>query len=164
MSEEAKAALDRLLDDYDKKLQERQKMEGKKQTEEEAFAQAFKKLSSSVILPIMEKMGLHLKMRGHDYRVYEEDETVDAEGRTRDACIYINIYPAGIERSKFGSTNTPSVKFSATKSNRLVCIYMNKIMPDRGGSWGPNETFDTANITSALVERKILELLREILK
>jgi len=102
MSEEAKVALDRLLDDYDKKLQERQKMEGKKQTEEEAFAQAFKKLSSSVILPIMEKMGLHLKMRGHDYRVYEEDETVDAEGRTRDACIYINIYPAGIERSKFG--------------------------------------------------------------
>lgn len=162
MKKETKSQLDVLMDKYEQMLEEAKKRQEQIKSEEDVFLGEFKRLRKEVIFPEMEDIGNHLKASGHDYRIAEEKESHDLEGRTRDARITMNIFPAGVDRSVYRPENTPSISFNATRYNKKIWVYGSNMMPNRGGSAGSRGEFKAEEITSDIVEREILKVLKEI--
>ena len=137
MKKRIKSHLDALMDKYGQRLEQTKREQEQIKVEEDAFLSEFKRLRKETIFPVMEDIGNQLKTRGHDYRISEEEETIDLEGRTRDAKITMNIFPAGVNRSAYRSENTPSISFIATRYKKKIWVHGSNIMPNRGGSAGP---------------------------
>ena len=150
------------MDKYEQRLEEAKKRQEQIKSEEDVFLSEFTRLRKEVIHPRMEDIGNPLKERGHDYRISEEEESVDLEGRTRDARITMNIFPAGVDRSAYRPENTPSISFVATRYKKKIWAHSSNIMPNRGGSAGPRGEFNAEEITSDVVEREVLGVLKEI--
>jgi hypothetical protein len=162
MKKETKSQLDVLMDKYGQRLEEAKKRQEQIKSEEDVFLSEFKRLRKEVIFPEMEDIGNHLKVRGHDYRIAEEEESLDSEGRTRDAKITINIFPAGVDRSAYRPEDTPSISFIATRYEKKIWVHGSNMMPNRGGSAGSRGKFNVEEITSDIVEREVLKVLKEI--
>lgn len=156
--------LDAILETYDRKLKEKKEGIEKTKKEEETFLKEFKKTRSQVIRPVMEEMGRRLKERGHNYRIKEEEETQDSEGRTKDARITMDIYPSELDPVEYilEPGSTPTISFSAIRYKKKVAIYGSNIMPYRGGTGGPRGEFDISQINSDFVTQEILKMLQEI--
>jgi hypothetical protein len=162
MNKETKSQLDTLIDKYEQRLVEAKTKQEQIKSEEEAFLSEFKRLREGVIRTTMEEIGAHLKVRGHDYRISETEESVEEEGRTQDAEITFSIFPAGIDRSFYKPENTPSISFTAPRYKKKISVHGSNMMPNRGGSAGPRGEFKAEEINSALVEREVLGVLEEI--
>lgn len=162
MNKEAKSQLDGLMDKYEQRLAEAKTKQEQIKLEEGAFLSEFKRLREEVIRTTMEEVGIHLKARGHDYRISEAEESVDAEGRTQDAEITFSIFPTGIDRSLYRPENTPSISFTAPRYKKKISVHGSNMLPNRGGSAGPRGEFKAEEIDSALVEREVLGVLEEI--
>jgi hypothetical protein len=137
MKKETKSKLDILTAKYKKKIEEENRIRVEKKIEEDIFLSEF-------------------------FEVLEEEESVDHEGRTQDAKIIMNVFPAGIDRSLFRHKATPRISFHATKYKMEIWIYTSTIMPKRGGQAGSGGEFKLEEINTDLVEQKALELLTEI--
>ena len=162
MKKETKSQVDILMDKYKRRLTEAKKKQEQIKSEEDAFLKGFKRLRKEIIRPVMEDIGNHLKTQGHDYRISEEEESVDSEGRTRDAKITMSIFPAGVERAAYTTENTPSVSFFATRYKKKIWAHRSNMMPGRGGRAGGCGEFNSEAMTSDVVEREVLRVLREI--
>jgi hypothetical protein len=134
----------------------------KKEVEEDAFLKEFERLQKDTIRPVMEDIGNQLKTRGHEYWISESEESLNSEGRVLDARISMSIFPSGFDNAKYRAESFPSVSFMAAKYRRKVWIHGSTMMPGRGGHGGSIDEFNAEEITSSVVEEKILEVLKEI--
>lgn len=162
MNKEAKSRLDTLMDNYEKRLAEAKSRQKQAKSEEEAFLSEFKRLREEVIYTTMEEIGNQLKIRGHDYKISEGEESVDGEGKVINAEIAMNIFPSGVDRSLYTPQNTPSITFTAPRYKKRICVEGSNIMPKREGAAGPRSEFKAEEMNRALVEREILGVLEEI--
>ena len=163
MKEETKLTLDKLMDKYQQKLAAAKMNQEKIRSEEDVLQSAFKQLEKEVIRPVMEDFGKQLKARGHEYQITEEEESLDREGKLRDASITMHIFPAGINRSAFRQENTPSISFIASRNKKKVLVHASNILPNRGGSAGARGgDLMVEEVTSDLVEQEILGVLNDI--
>ena len=163
MKKEVKSQLDVLIDKYGQRLAEAKKRQEQTKVEEDVFLTEFKRLRKKVIHPVMKDIGNRLKKRGHEYRISEQEESVDSEGRTRNAKITMSIFPKGVDRSAYGPENTPSISFIATRDKKKIWVHGSSIMPARGGTSGSRGEFNAAEITTDAVEGEVLGVLKEIL-
>ena len=163
MKKEVKSQLDVLIDKYGQRLAEAKKRQEQTKVEEDVFLTEFKRLRKKVIHPVMKDIGNRLKKRGHEYRISEQEESVDSEGRTRNAKITMSIFPKGVDRSAYGPENTPSISFIATRDKKKIWVHGSSIMPTRGGTAGSRGEFNAAEITTDAVEGEVLGVLKEIL-
>ncbi len=162
MKKENKSQLDVLMDKYEQRLEEAKKRQEQIKSEDDVFLSEFRRLRKEVIYPRMEDIGNQLKARGHDYQISDEEESVDLGGRTRDARITMNIFPAGVDRSAYRPENTPSISFIATRYKKNIWVHGSNMMPNRGGSAGSRGEFNAEEITSDMVEGEVLGVLKEI--
>ncbi len=163
MKEETKLTLDNLMDKYQQKLAEAKKKQENIRSGEDVLLSAFKQLRKEVIRPVMEDFGNKLKARGHEYQITEEEESLDREGKLRDASITMHIFSAGIDRSAYSQENTPSISFIVSRHNQKVWVHGSNILPNRGGSAGVRGgDLNIEEVTSDLVEQEILGVLKEI--
>jgi len=162
MKKEAKSQLHVLMDKYGQRLAQGKKRLEQIKVEEDVFLTKFKRLRKKVIHPVMKDIGNQLKKRGHEYRISEQEESVDAEGRTRNAKITMSIFPKGLDQSAYRPENTPSISFIATRDKKKIWVHGSSIMPTRGGTAGSRGEFNAAEITGDAVEREVLGVLKEI--
>ena len=162
MKKEAKSQLHVLMDKYGQRLAEGKKRLEQIKVEEDVFLTKFKRLRKKVIHPVMKDIGNQLKKRGHEYRISEQEESIDSEGRTRNAKITMSIFPKGLDQSAYRPENTPSISFIATRDKKKIWVHGSSRMPSGGGTAGSRGKFNAAEITSGIVEREVLGVLKEI--
>lgn len=108
----------------------------------------------------MVKIGELLKTRGKKIRIEEQDEKIN-QGKKENAEIrmYFNIS----EEHYISRWNEyPSVSFMPIKSTKKINIGECTMSPGRGGHSGSTGEYSLNEITSDLVEEKVLKVLREI--
>ncbi len=162
MKKEVKSQLDVLMDKYGQGLAEAKKRQEQIKVEKDVFLTEFKQLRKKVIRPVMKNIGRQLKKRGHEYRISEQEESFDSGGRTRNAKITMIIFPKGVDRSAYRPENTPSISFIATRDKKKIWVHGSSMMPTRSGTAGSRGEFNAAEITSDVVGREVLGILKEI--
>ena len=151
MKEETKSQLDSLVKKYQQKVIEMAKNKKQKKIEEQNFINIFRQLKKNVINPTMKDIGNYLKSFDHDYHLHEQ------EGK-----ITMEIFQAGIDRSSYTTYDTPSISFDLDEDTMKICVHTYTFIPGRRGPSGV-EKYDIDQINVDLVERIILDVLKEIL-
>ncbi len=162
MKKEPKLKLDALMSKYDQRIAEAQQKRKQGEREEKAFLTEFRRLRTEVIRPVMEDIGNQLRKDNHEFQIFEGEESEYSEGVRQDVYITMNVYPKDINRSDFGSTSTPFIRFYADKYKERISINGSSMMPGRGGSSLGYGEFETMKVTIDVVESKILEVLERI--
>lgn len=162
MRKETKSQIDAMMGKYEKRLGESKKVSEQTAREEETFLNEFKRLRKEVIRPVMEDIGNQLEARGHKFRISEREESIGGYGRVENAEITMRILPAGPDWSTHRPESTPHISFTATKYKKKISIHGSSMMPHRGGSGGPRGDFNTEEITSDMIEKEVLDILKEI--
>jgi hypothetical protein len=153
MEEETRAQLDELMANYEQRLIEIEKSQEQKKIEEKHFLHRFKDIKKTVIKQVMKDIGDYLTSCNHDYHIHEQEEKITME-----------IFQAGIDRSRYTAYDTPSISFDVDKDTMKICIHTCTYIPGKSGLSGlQGEGYAIEHITSALVEQAILDVLKEIL-
>jgi hypothetical protein len=153
MKEETRTQLDELMTNYEQRLIEIEKSQEQKQIEEKHFLQKFTELKKTVIKPAMKDIGDYLTSCNHGYHLHEQEEKITME-----------IFQAGIDRSRYTAYDTPSISFDVDKETMKICIHTCTYIPGKSGQSGlQGKGYAIEHITSVLVEQAILDVLKEIL-
>ncbi|MGH7231582.1 MAG: hypothetical protein ACREJU_09525, partial [Nitrospiraceae bacterium] len=83
------------------------------------------------------------------------------ERSKRDAKITMSITIGGVPTSAYASENTVSLSFSHT-GHTAISIQASTPIKNRSGFTGERGNYSVSEITTELVEKKILEVLEEV--
>lgn len=156
--------MDEILNRYDKKRTEAQELIEQKRTEDEMFFEDFKRVRQEIIRPVLESIGDQLRSRGHDYRIEEQEAATDTQGRPQSPLIGLNIYPSGVERSRYRPDCTPRIAFVGQVSKKNLYSHVNTIGPEGGGAAGARDSFSLMEINTDIVEKQVLKAVGDIFK
>lgn len=157
MKKEDESRLESILKTFEQKLAKSKDVKEQRQSEEDVFCMEFKRIRTQVIRPAMEDIGNQLRARGHNCEISE----VGDERSKRDAKITMSITIGGVPSSAYAPENTVSVSFSHT-GHTTISIHASTPMQNRRGFAGLRGNFAIAEITTDVVEKKILEVLEEV--
>lgn len=157
MNAEDKARLDAIMSSFEQKLAKSKDAKSQRQSEEDAGYAEFKRAQTEVIRPAMEDMANELKARGHDSQISE----VGDERSQRDVRITMTLTIGGVPDTTFSPENTVSVSFSRTGST-TVTIQATTPIKNRSGLDGQRGNYAASDITTDMVQKKILEVLQEV--
>lgn len=156
------ADLARLLDQFDEKRNAVAARMRQVKADEVAFLQDFAELRRSVVRPVFEAVGAALKLRGHDFRIVEDEYALEQGGKTTEARISIRILPAAPDGTSPGPEQCPSLAFATRHYNRVVEIHGGLVASRSGGPAGSRGEYQLAQITTELVRNELLKLLAEL--
>ena len=157
MKKEHESHLESIMKNFEQKLANSKDAQERRQTEEVAFNKEFKRVRTEVIRPAMKEMGTQLNARGHNSEISE----VGDERSKRDAKITMSITIGGVPSSAYAPENTVSVSFSHT-GHTTISIHASTPMQNRRGFAGLRGHYAVSEITTDVVEKKILEVLEEV--
>jgi len=157
MKKEDESHLESILKRFEQKLAKSKDAKEQRQSEEDVFYVEFKRIRTQVIRPAMEDIGNQLTARGHTSEISE----VGDERRQRDAKITMSIMIGGVPSSACVPENTVSVSFSHM-GHMTISIHASTPMQNRRGFAGQRGNYAGTEITTDLVEKKILEVLEEV--
>ncbi len=157
MKKEDESRLESILKTFEQKLAKSKDAKDQRQSEEDVFYMEFKRIRTQVIRPAMEDIGNQLKARGHNSDISE----VGDERSKRDAKITMSITIGGVPSSAYAPENTVSVSFSHT-GHTTISFHASTPMQNRRGFTGLRGNFAASEITTDMVEKKILEVLEEV--
>lgn len=154
--------LDKYLDTYDRKQEERQRAQTEKRQQEDAFLAQFTEFRRSVAKPVFEEIGAHLRKRGHDFEILEQEHTVDHNGRTSDARIEFRFYPKGMDRSMLRAHEGPSFTVIVSRTEKSLALHGSTIT-EGGGMAGGRGNFTLETLTSERLRQELVKLVGEVL-
>src|SRR5271166_488864 len=93
MKSEARSELKRIVDAYDEKLAEAERVETAQRTAHAAFPARFLALKTKTIQPAMVEIADMLNERGHRASVHEQDESSSAVGGVKSAAVSLRVVP-----------------------------------------------------------------------
>jgi len=157
MKKEHESHLESIMKNFEQKLANSKDAQERRQTEEVAFDKEFKRVRTEVIRPAMKEMGTQLNARGHNSEISE----VGDERSKRDAKITMSVTIGGGSKSAYAPENTVLISFSQT-AHATISIHANAPIRNRSGFAGTRGNFAAAEITTDLVEKKLLEVLAEV--
>jgi hypothetical protein len=167
--EDTKARLEAALARYEKRLADVRKKQEIKHKRNDAFVAEFELLVEETIRPIMGDVGAALRQRGHGYELATTMGYTDFDGRMRHTQIMMRVFPAGVDRSLFTSTNTPYVAFVCDWLDAQVNVQESTLFPlgtskqsPAAGRSGKRATYAIRQLTSPVVEREIVDVLAGI--
>ncbi|OQA04201.1 MAG: hypothetical protein BWY68_00460 [bacterium ADurb.Bin400] len=162
MKEKNLQELERIMTLYQHSLDKlKAEREGELQTQER-FMIEFDRVKKSVIWPVLIDVGNQLTRYGHDFRVMEEEEYIDATAFYHPAMITFYIFPAVLGRSPRHIDSMPYISFVADRYAKKVTINVSTMMPNTGGVVGSHGSFELDKITAELVEAEIVQVLKNI--
>lgn len=157
MKEENESHLHSIMQKFEQKLAKSKDAKDRQQTEADAFYLEFKRVRIEVIRPAMEDIGNKLKAMGHNVEIAE----IGDERSKRDAKITLRVMMGGVPSSAYIPENTALVSFCHT-GHTTVSIQASTPSQHRSDFAGPRGNYALSEITTDLVEKKILEVLEEI--
>lgn len=157
MNTEDKSHLDAIMSSFEQKLAKSKDARTQRQSEEDAGYAEFKRVQTDVIRPALEDMANELKARGHDSQISE----VGDERSKRDVRITMTITIGGVPAAAFSPENTASVSFSRTGAT-TVSIQATTPIKSRSGLASQRGNYAASEITTGMVQKKILEVLEEV--
>lgn len=157
MNAEEKSHLDAIMRSFEQKLAKSNDARIQRQSEEDAGYAEFKRVQKDVIRPAMEDMANELKARGHESQISE----VGDERSKRDVRITMTITIAGVPSAISSPEHTVSVSFSRTGST-TVSIQATTPIKSRSGLAGQRGNYAASEITTGMVQKKIIEVLEEV--
>lgn len=157
MNAEDKLRLDAIMNSFEQKLAKSKDARTQRQSEEDAGYAEFKRVQRDVIRPAMEDMANEFKARGHESQISE----VGDERSQRDVRITMTLTIGGVPSTTFSPENTVSVSFSRTGST-TVSIQATTTVKNRSGLAVQRGNYAACEITTDMVQKKILEVLQEV--
>jgi len=157
MKEENESHLESIMKRFEQKLAKSKDAQERRQSEEDAFDKEFKRVRTEVIRPAMEDMGTQLEARGHNSEISE----VGDERSKRDAKITMSVTIDGVPRSAYAPEDTVLISFSQA-GQATITIHANAPIRNRSGFAGTRGHYAASDITTDLVEKKLLEVLAEV--
>lgn len=154
--------LGKLLDQYDEKRNAVAARMRQVKADEVAFLEQFADLRRSVVRPVFEAVGAVLKMRGHDFSIFEDEYAFEQGSKATEARISIRILPAAPDGSSPGPEQCPSLAFATRHYNRVVEIHGGLAASRSGGPAGSRGEYQLAQITPELVRNELLKLVAEL--
>jgi len=149
--------LQTLMQNFEQKLAKSRDAKDRQHSEAEAFYLEFKRVRTEIIRPVMEDIGNQLRAKGHTVEIAE----VGDERNKRDTKITLRVAIGGVPSSAYIPENTALVSFCHTG---LTSVSIQASTPSQHKSEfsGSRGIHALAEITTDLVERKILEVLEEV--
>ena len=157
MNKEDKSHLESIMDKFEQRMAKSKDVKDQRQSEEDIFCMEFKRIRAQVIRPAMEDIGNQLKARGYNSEISE----VGDERSKRDAKITMRMTIGGVPSSAYAPENTVLVSFSHT-GHTAISIHASTPLQNKRGFPGQRGSFAASEITTDLVEKKILEVLEEV--
>ena len=157
MKEENESHLQSIMQKFKQKLAKSKDAKEQQQSEADAFYLEFKRVRTEVIRPAMEDIGNQLKTMGHTVEISE----IGDERAKRDAKITLRVTIGGVPSSAYTPENTVLVSFSHT-GRTTVSIHASTPSQHRSEFAGARGNYALSEITTDLVEKKILEVLEEV--
>ena len=157
MKEENESQLQTLMQNFEQRLAKSRDAKDRQLSEAEAFYLEFKRVRAEVIRPAMDDIGAQLKAKGHTVEIGE----VGDERSKRDAKITLRVAIGGVPTSAYIPENSASVSFCHT-GNTTVSIQASTPSQHKSEFAGQRGNFALAEITTDLVEKKILEVIEEV--
>lgn len=157
MNAEDKSRLDAIMSSFEQKLAKAKDARTQRQSEEDAGYALFKRVQTGVIRPAMEDIAGEWKARGHESEISE----VGDERSQRDVRITMTFTVGGAPTTAFSPENTVSVSFSRTGST-TVSIQATTPIKSRSGLVSQRGNYAASEITTDIVQKKILEVLQEV--
>ena len=157
MKEANESQLQTLMQNFEQKLAKSRDAKDRQQSEAEASYLEFKRVRTEVIRPAMDDIGNQLKAKGHTVEIAE----VGDERSKRDAKISLRVTIGGVPSSAYIPENTALVSFCHT-GHTTVSIQASTPSQHKSDFAGQRGSYTLAEITTDLVEKKILEVLEEV--
>jgi len=157
MKEANESQLQTLMQNFEEKLAKSRGARDRQQSEEDAFYLEFKRVRTEVIRPAMDDIGNQLKAKGHTVEIAE----VGDERSKRDSKITLRVAIGGVPSSAYIPENTALVSFCHT-GHTTVSIQASTPSQHKSDFSGSRGIHALAEITTDLVEQKILEVLEEV--
>jgi hypothetical protein len=159
MKEQDKSYLKSIMKEFDQKLTKSKDAKDQRESQGDAFYVEFKQVRAQVIRPAMEDIGNELKSGGYIAEISE----VGDERSKRDAKITMIIAVGGIPTSGNAPANTVSISFSYSSGYVAISVDATPSIKNRSRFDGPRDKYVAAEITTDLVQKKILDVLGEVL-
>lgn len=157
MKEANDSQLQTLMQNFEQKLAKSRDAKDRQQSEEDAFYLEFKRVRAEIIRPAMDDIGNQLKAKGHTVDIAE----VGDERSKRDSKITLRVAIGGMPSSAYIPENTAMVSFCHA-GHTSVSIQASTPSQHKSEFSGSRGIHGLAEITTDLVERKILEVLEEV--
>lgn len=157
MKDTTKKALDSVLKQHDAKKKRAAENQAVQQKNVDEVQERFKTVLASVIRPVLESVGEHLKSAGHGYRISEgvRDEGYSTDSRQR---ITFTLFVDGKQAGR--PEDYPHFGFILEREK--VIMHQSTIGPGRGGSGGSIGDVRVDEITPELVEEKLLAFIQKL--
>jgi len=157
MKEANESQLQTLMQNFEEKLAKSRDVKDRQQSEAEAFYLEFKRVRTEIIRPALDDIGNQLKAKGHTVEIAE----VGDERSKRDSKITLRVAIGGVPSSAYIPESTALVSFCHT-GHTSVSIQASTPSQHKSEFSGQRGIYALAEITTDLVERKILEVLEEV--
>jgi homoserine kinase len=148
------------LDDVFQKLEAKKKAQEEtaeaKKTRDAAFLEAFRKKQKEVIRPAMEEMLAELEQRGVSSKISAAEERYDSQKRHHGAKIKM-AFPTG-------KSEEPYLEVQCEKEQGCVRFYESTLGLGSSGHAGSAGEATLEEVTTDLIQEKILKLVTEILR
>ena len=128
---------------------------------ESAALSAFAKVRDDIIRPAMEEMGEYVKAQGYIYTIDTEADGVGPDSAYNKADIRLTLYVDGRRARK---EDQPGLTVFCDKSRGLAQFHARTFTSGRGGHAGLVGEFEIAEVTTALVQEKILAVIAEVFR
>jgi len=165
VNEETKMRLATLLDRYDEEQSGTTQHAQETQTAQDALRTSFGQLRTAVIRPLMEDIGTVLQKRGHAYTIVEKDASPDAPGTLQDGMIAMYMFPSrsGAPSTTGALGHVPHIAFRSDPYWRRIIVHTRNVTPPYGGLPGEQREYALAQMTAALVEKELLQVVEGML-
>ena len=157
MNKENESHLESILHSFEQKLAKVKDAQEQRRSAEDTSYAEFKRVRSEIIRPAMDDIGTQLKARGHTVELLE----VGDERSKRDAKMTMRITIGGVPSSAYIPENTVLVSFSHA-GRTAISIQASTPSQHRSGFPGARGDYALSEITTDLVEKKILEVLEAV--
>ncbi|MSR24657.1 MAG: hypothetical protein EXR96_06155 [Nitrospiraceae bacterium] len=157
MKEENDSQLQTLMQNFEQRLAKSRDAKDRQQSEADAFYLEFRRVRTEVIRPVMDDIGNQLKAKGHSVEIAE----VGDERSKRDSKITLRVAIGGVPNSSYFPENTAMVSFCHS-GHTSVSIQASTPSQSKSEFSGSRGILALTEITTDLVEKKILEVLEEV--
>lgn len=157
MKEENDSQLQSIMQKFDEKLAKSRDAKDRQQSEADAFYLEFRRVRTEVIRPAMDDISNQLKAKGHTVEITE----VGDERSKRDSKITLRVAIGGVPSSAYIPENTAVVSFCHA-GHTSVSVQASTPSQHKSEFSGSRGIYALAEITTDLVERKILEVIEEV--
>lgn len=166
MKEETKRQFDEVFNVHTRKLEEQRQVKVAKETKEEQFIRAFRERCAKIIKPALQRIGEYLLAKGMKTQVSETQESTGRDGRidSREQIAIGLVITDDNEGRRPSLYEYPFLALQADKHRQLVDLHQSTTAPGRGGISGGIGSVKLEDVTEALLEEKVLGLVREVLK